>query len=92
MRNRLTFSSGGPAARLYRSLDPDTRSSLDSALDYIRDVPYPHGEVITTRHMPPVTVYEYNDGTWKVSYGLGYDREQRIFHISVWAIRHLAGS
>ena len=62
---------------------------MDLALDYIKDVPFPHGEVVTARQMPPVTVYEYNDGIWRIAYSLGYQRELGIFDISVWAIRYL---
>ena len=85
MPNRLSLSS--PADKFYRSLNPRDRATLDKVLDYIRDVPFPHGDIITVRYMPPVMVYTYDDGVWKCTYGLGLVPETTQYLISVHSIR-----
>ena len=86
MPNRLTISEGSPAHRLYTSLTPEARVSLDAALDYIRDAPFPHGDLITARLLPPVVVYEYRDDDWRISYSLGISPTGATYEISVHAI------
>ena len=72
MANRLSFGRGSPALAFYNSLGPEERTSLDAALDYIRDAPFEHGDLITKRFMPPVIVYVYRDDQWRISYSLSF--------------------
>ena len=87
--NRLSISEDSPAHRLYTSLAPDARVSLDAALDYIRDAPFEHGDLITARLLPPVVVYEYRDDEWRISYSLGISPSGATYEISVHAIARL---
>ena len=57
----------------------EARNSLETALDYIRDIPFPHGDTIVSVSMPPVTVYYYNDDRWQITYALSYLPSERIF-------------
>ena len=86
MPNRLSLSENSPAYRLYTSLAPVDRATLDAALDYIRDAPFPHGGIVTAHRMPPVTVYVYRDDEWRISYGLGFSPNDATYEISVHAI------
>ena len=62
------------------------RASVDAALDYIRDFPFEHGDIITKRLLPPVVVYEYTDGEWRISYSLSFRPGEVTCDISIWAI------
>ena len=62
LENQLTFSAE-KVRRFYDSLSEDERKSLDVALDYIKSVPFEHGDIITKRLMPTVMVYTYDDGS-----------------------------
>ena len=86
MPNRLSFSSGGAAARLYASLRGEERSSLDRALDYIKDAPFAHSETVTAHFAPPVVVYVYQDEDWRISYTLGFLPAEAAFDINIHAI------
>ena len=83
--NRIEISSGSPAARYlpeYLSID----HPIAQALERIRANPHPDGETITTVHMPPVTVHYYDDGQYKIGYGLSYLSAEDIYIISVYSI------
>ncbi len=87
MANRLSLSSGGPAATFYNSLNPEERRSLDVALEYIRDVPFEHGGIITKRFMSPLMIYVYEDAEWKISYGLSFrPGHYTEYDIGIWSI------
>ena len=70
MPNRLRISRNGKATQFYRSLNEEERLSLDEALDYIRDVPFPHGNTIVRRSRPPAFIYYFSDEMWRISYHL----------------------
>ncbi len=59
---------------------------MDAALEYIRDFPFEHGDIIAKRLLPPVVVYEYTDGQWRISYGLSVLPDEGTLHVSIWAI------
>ena len=59
---------------------------MDAALEYIRDFPFEHGDIIAKRLLPPVVVYEYIDGEWSISYGLSVLPDEGTLHVSIWAI------
>ena len=86
MANVLYLSSDSPASRLYPSLTGEERLAIDDALDYIRDFPFEHGDVITKRLLPPVMVYEYADGNWRISYSLSFLPSDASYSIDIWAI------
>ena len=88
MPNRLSLSC--PVVEFYRSLNPIRQASLDKAFDYIRDVPFEHGDTVTKRFMPPVMVYTYNDGVWRCTYSLGLIPETIVFTISVRSVKSIA--
>ena len=70
---------------MYTSLRGEDRSSLDHALAYMRDVPFAHSETITTRFVPPVVVYVYQDEDWRISYTLGFLPAEAEFDINIHA-------
>jgi hypothetical protein len=86
--NSLSLSY--PVVEFYRSLNPIRRASLDKAFDYIRDVPFEHGDIITRRLLPPVMVYTYNDGVWRCTYSLGLIPETITYTISVYSVKSIA--
>ena len=88
MPNRLSLSC--PVVEFYRSLNPIRQASLDKAFDYIRDVPFEHGDIVTSRFMSPVMVYTYNDGVWRCTYSLGLIPETIVFTISVCSVKSIA--
>lgn len=61
MPNRLSFTEGSHASEFYASLRAEDRDSLDAVLEYIRDVPFPHGDTVTKRLMAPHLVYVFDD-------------------------------
>ena len=86
MPNQLVFSEGSSADETYRSLDQEARRSLDSALDYIKDMPFPHGDTIVSVAMSPVVVYYYNDDMWEITFSLSYLKSEQVFRIGIHAI------
>lgn len=84
MPNRLTLSER--ARIFYQTLDATSLTSLDEALDYIRDAPFSHGGLIRREQRPPVTMYFYDDGTWRIGYVLSFYADTAIFHVHVLAI------
>ena len=88
MPNRLSLSY--PVVEFYRSLNPIRRASLDKAFDYIRDVPFEHGDIITRRLLLPVMVYTYNDGVWRCTYSLGLIPETVVYTIGVHSVKSIA--
>ena len=86
MPNHLVFSKGSPAEDTYLSLGQQARNSLDSVLDYIRDMPFPHGDTIVSVFMPPVVVYYYNDDMWEIVFGMSYLPSEQVFRIGIHAI------
>ena len=84
MPNRLTLSER--ARRFYQALDEQILSSLDEALDYIRDAPFSHGGLIRREFRPPVMMYFYDDGIWRIGYVLSFYEESAIFHVHILAI------
>ncbi len=86
MANRLTFSRNGPARSFYASLPYDDRKALDEILEYIKDFPFEHGDIITKRFAPPVYIYVYRDDEWRISYGLSFHRGSVYCDIGIWAI------
>ena len=83
--NRIEISPDSPAARYlpeYLSID----HPIVQALERIRTNPHPDGETITTIHLPPVTVYYYDDGQYRIGYGLSYLSAEYIYVISVYSI------
>ena len=87
MANSLSLGHDSPAHRFYASLRGEARASVDAALEYIRDLPFENGDIIAKRLLPPVVVYEYTDGEWRISYSLSFRPAEVGFHIS-WAIAH----
>ena len=93
MPNQIQFSVGGNARPFYLSLDPKQRRSLDRVLDYIRDFPFEHGDVVTKRYTPPVVLYIYADDCWRVSYTLDkYPRQPLWNNINVFAMARVRDS
>ena len=88
MLNSLSLSC--PVVEFYRSLNPIRRASLDGAFEYIRDVPFEHGDIITSRLLAPVMVYTYNDGVWRCTYSLGLIHETIAYTISVHSVKSIA--
>ena len=87
MPNRIQFSASGNAIAFYKALPPQKRQSLDTVLDYIRDVPFEHGDLITKRSAPPVVIYTYTDERWRILYTLSTQPEQAPdMNIAVFAI------
>ena len=84
MPNRLTLSDR--ARRFYQTLDAPSLSSLDEALDYIRDAPFSHGGLIRREFRPPVMMYFYDDGAWRIGYVLSFYTDSATFHIHVLVI------
>ena len=84
MPNRLTLSER--AHLFYQTLDSHSLSSLDEALDYIRDAPFSHGGLIRREQRPPITMYFYDDGTWRIGYVLSFYEDSATFHIHVLVI------
>ena len=83
MANQLTFSKHGNAREILSSLDKSDRESLFDALAYIKDAPFEHGGLITRQLRPPVMVYTYNDGDWRILYTLHTIPGQIGFHIGI---------
>ena len=84
MPNRLTLSEG--ARHFYQTLDAHRLPSFDEALDYIRDAPFSHGGLIRRESRPPVMMYFYDNGVWRIGYVLSFYADSAIFHIHVLAI------
>ncbi len=83
--NRIQISPDSPAARYlpeYLSID----HPIFHALERIREDPLPDGETITSIQFPPVTVYYYDDGQYKIGYGLSYLTAEGIYVISVYSV------
>ena len=72
MPNRLSFTEGSHASEFYASLRVEGRDSLDAVLEYIRDVPFPHGDTVTKRLMTPHLVYVFDDNEWQIAYTMRY--------------------
>ena len=87
--NRLSFTEGSPAPELYASLKAEERASLDEVLEYIRDVPFPHGDTITKRLMTPHLVYVFDDDEWQIAYTMRFLPKENSYDISVHAIARL---
>ena len=86
MANRLRISSAGKARAFIDSLDNLSRQSLYEALGYIQDIPFEHGNIITRKMMPPVMVYTYNDGRWRILYSLSGLSGHVEYDIGVYSI------
>ena len=87
MPNHIQFSTSGNAVEFYKALPSQKRQSLDTALDYIRDVPFEHGDLITKRSAPPVVIYTYTDERWRILYTLSAQPGQAPdMNIEVFAI------
>ncbi len=86
MHNELKFDRNGKAVNLYKQLDKERRQQLDPILDYLRDNPEPDGENKIAICMPPVFVYYYDDGIWKISYSLSYIPKDKIFKTNILTI------
>ena len=87
MPNRIQISSSGNAISFYKSLSRKKRCSLEAVLDYIRDFPYEHGEIIKKRFANPVILYVYRDNCWRVSYTMDKRPNQPLWNnINVFAI------
>ena len=86
MANRLRISSAGKARAFIDSLDNPSRQSLYEALGYIQDAPFEHGNIITRKMMPPVVVYTYDDGRWRILYSLSRPSALVDYDISVYSI------
>ena len=89
MPNSLSFTEGSPAAAFYASLGAEERASLDAALEYVRDVPFPHGDIITKRIMAPHLVYVFDDNEWQIAYTMRFLAGESSYDISVHAIARL---
>ena len=89
MPNRLSFTEGSQASEFYASLGLKDRDSLDAALEYVRDVPFPHGDTITKRLMTPHLVYVFDDNEWQIAYTMRFLPEENSYDISVHAIARL---
>ena len=87
MPNRIQFSTSGKAVEFYKSLPYQKRQSRDTTLDYIRDVPFEHGDIITKRFASPVVIYTYTDEQWRIMYTLSTQPGQAPdMNIEVFAI------
>ncbi len=84
MPNSIRFSESGPARTVYEGLSPDESQQVDDVLDYIRDVPFEHGAVVQRMYRPPVVLYVYDDGQWRISYGLSH--RGAYYDIGIWNI------
>ena len=87
MPNRIRFSESGPARTVYENLSEEERREVDGRLEYIRQAPFAHGDIIRQVYRLPVTFYIYDDGQWRISYGLSY--RGAYFDIGVFAIARL---
>ena len=88
MDNVIQLKKGSQAARIYRTIPAQDRESLDDALEYIQDIPWGHGDIITKRSMPGCRgdLYVYRDDDWDIAYDLHFNPYAVEFTISVWAI------
>ena len=61
---------------------------LSQSLNRLRENPRPgaDNQYVTERHMPPVTLYFFNDGEYVIGYGLSYLPDKEIELISVYSI------
>ena len=82
------FSLDGNASQFYRSLSPHQQEELRDALDYIRDVPFEHGDTIVKRVVDSEFIYLYEDDLWRISFKtiLQNPSNARSFTISILAI------
>lgn len=83
MHNELKFDRNGKAATFYKQLTKEHRQQLDAILDYLRGNPEPDGDSKIAVYRPPIFVHYYNDGIWKIAYGLSYIPQDRIFKIDI---------
>lgn len=89
MPNRLSFTESSHASEFYAFLGVEERASLDAVLEYIRDVPFPHGDTITKRLMTPHLVYVFDDNEWQIAYTMQYLPGENSYDISVHSIARL---
>ena len=89
MPSRLGFTEGSYASDFYASLGVGDRDSLDAVLEYIRDVPFPHGDTVTKRLMTPHLVYVFDDNEWQIAYTMRFLPRENSYDISVHAIARL---
>ena len=69
MPNRMHFDGFGPERELLLKLDPETFGTLLEALHYILNDPT--GGRTEEIYYPPVVIHYYEDGHWRISFGLG---------------------
>ena len=86
MRSRIRFIRNGQATRLYRSLNPADRASLDIAFDSIGNYPVADGIRITTVDVPPGVIYIYQDEDWRISFGVSYSITDERYDVEIYAI------
>ena len=84
MSNRIRISESGPARTVYENLSEEERREVDSRLEYIRDTPFEHGDIVQRFYRPPVVLYVYDDGQWRMSYGLSH--RGAYYDIGIWNI------
>ena len=84
MPNQSRLVRGGEAEQFYRELSPESRRSLDEALDCLAE--NPTAPEIRSRDMPPVVIYRYRNNNWDVFFGRSYSRTTERYDLAIYDI------
>ena len=71
MDNRLEISRSSPAASRIPKGGLPKSHPLSQSLNRLRENPRPgENDLVVEHHMPPVTLYVFNDGAYSIGYSL----------------------
>lgn len=88
LENRLEISRSSPAASYIPKEGLPKSHPLSQSLNRLRDNPHPRdNDLVVERHMPPITLYVFNDGNYSIAYSLSYLPDKGIDLISIYSIR-----